>query len=215
MTILTKDQIKYCFKVIRSPSSTLKQILDAKEQLHGSIFKMICRIAQTYNPATTLVLQELIAAGNYGFMLAVEKYDIKKGNFPSYAWSWIFKYVYRRQMGLGNNITSSDFKKVVSVCSLNSDIASEVISTFLDPNIEVEEECIKSETMSRIKLAMNELSEKQKIALRFYFGAAGKERKEILKKYKWKSSNSVLWHKRKAIKELRKKLEIKGDRKCY
>lgn len=61
---------------------------DAREQLVLHNLRLVVHLAQRYK-GKGVDLEDIIQQGNYGLMVAVDKYDPSKGRFTTYATYWI------------------------------------------------------------------------------------------------------------------------------
>ena len=80
----------------------------AKKILVERNLKLVVSVAKRYRGISDLSLLDLIQEGNIGLMIAVERYDVRKGcKFSTYATWWIRQTVLRASQEKGRNIRIS------------------------------------------------------------------------------------------------------------
>lgn len=70
-----------------------KKDIDARDRLLGSCLRFVVTLAKKYSKDVD-TLKELVSAGNLGLMIALDRYDHRRGTrFLSYATYWVLLYI--------------------------------------------------------------------------------------------------------------------------
>lgn len=95
VAILEPDEVKRLMRTMRSPSVPEEERLAAREKLVLANTRLVINIARQYHHAG-VHLMDLISEGTIGLMVAVEKFDPKKGfRLSTYATWWIRQRILR------------------------------------------------------------------------------------------------------------------------
>lgn len=95
--LLTKEEEEYLFKNLN--------VGDNRNKIINANLRLVISIAKKYIGKTKLDFTDLIQEGNTGLLVAIDKFDIKKGNkFSTYATYWIKQYISRALSNTGRTI---------------------------------------------------------------------------------------------------------------
>lgn len=96
-SLLTKEEEEYLFKNLNVGNN--------REKIINANLRLVISIAKKYIGKTKLDFTDLIQEGNTGLLVAIDKFDIKKGNrFSTYATYWIKQYISRALSNTGRTI---------------------------------------------------------------------------------------------------------------
>ena len=88
--ILSKEEEKALFKIIKSKKSTPEERKAAEDKVISANLRFVFKTAKRYSRNDPSMFGELISAGNEGLIVGIEKYSLKhKVRFLSYAGWWV------------------------------------------------------------------------------------------------------------------------------
>ena len=139
--LLSPDEEKDLFIKIKNGDQT------ARDKMIESNLRLVVHVAKNYTTNATQDLMDLIQEGNFGFIKAIDKYDINQGTkFSTYATYWIKQAIGQaindnsRTIRLPNNAINTISrinKKIEEIERTESRIPSnEELSEKLDINVE-------------------------------------------------------------------------------